>query len=154
MQEKDTTQLENELTNVKDFADIKAYLEDNEPELTHYTLSDYLNHLLAEKQLLKANIARMAEMRQDYVYHIFDGNKKHPNRKKIICLALAMQLNVKETQHLLYYAGAAPLYARNAWDSAIIFALQKHVSVMDADTMVQQLGEEPLVEEKSRPAAN
>lgn len=143
MPEKDTETLENELTNVQSFDDIKKYLATNEPELRDYTLSQYLNLLLKKKQLKKADVARASEMRQDYVYHIFDG-QKHPGRPKVLELALAMHLNVKEAQHLLYYAGAAPLYARNAWDSAIIFALQKHASVADTNAMLQQLGEPTL----------
>lgn len=141
MQEKDTAQLENELTDAKD---VKDYLAVNEDELTHYTLATYLQFLLEQKHLTKKKVIAKSEL-GTYAYHIFDG-KKNAGRNKVLALALAMQLNVKEAQHLLYYAGAAPLYARNTWDSAVLFALQKHASVNETNTMLEQLGEPPVVE--------
>ena len=66
-------------------------------------------------------------MEPTYGYHIFDGHKKHPARSKVLLLALAMGLTVKEAQHLLYYAGCEALYARNSFDSIIWYALEHHL---------------------------
>ena len=50
----------------------------------------------------------------------------------------------RETQHLLYYAGHKALYARNSFDSAIWYALEHHLSVIDANLLLEELGEQPL----------
>ncbi|WP_437795170.1 hypothetical protein [Mitsuokella multacida] len=78
------------------------------------------------------------------LYHIFDGHKKHPARSKVLLLALAMGLTVKEAQHLLYYAGCEALYARNSFDSIIWYALEHHLNVIDANLLLERLGEKPL----------
>lgn len=147
MQEKDTEKLENELTQAETLDDVRHYLQANEPELSTETLSSYLTKLLAEKQLEKAVVIRTSKVPPNYAYHLFSGDKSHPNRNYVLGLALAMQLNVKEAQHLLYYAGVAPLYARNARDSAIMFALQQHASVAKTNEMLQKLGEAAVISE-------
>lgn len=55
-----------------------------------------------------------------------------------------MGLTVKEAQHLLYYAGSEALYARNAFDSIIWYALENHLNVIDANLLLERLGEKPL----------
>ena len=55
-----------------------------------------------------------------------------------------MRLTVKEAQHLLYYAGCEALYARNSFDSIIWYALEHHLNVIDANLLLERLGEKPL----------
>ena len=80
-------------------------------------------------------------MQQIYAYHIFGGRKKHPSREKIISLALAMKLSVDETQRLLYYSENEKLYAKNAWDSVIIFSLENHLTVDETNDLLNKLSE-------------
>ena len=55
-----------------------------------------------------------------------------------------MGLTVKEAQHLLYYAGCEALYARNSFDSIIWYALEHHLNVIDANLLLERLGENHL----------
>lgn len=141
MMDKDTEELENE---IKKAQDVGHYLEENRHELRDMTLAAFLQSLLEEKQLKKADVIAQTGMESTYVYHIFDGRKKHPARNKVLMLALAMGLTVRETQHLLYYAGCEALYARNSFDSVIWYALEHHLSVIDANLLLEQLGEHAL----------
>lgn len=141
MTKKDTQELENEIERARD---VGQYLEQNADELRDMMLSDFLQHLLDEKQLKKSDVIRRTGMEPTYCYHIFDGHKKHPARGKVLLLALAMGLTVKETQHLLYYAGCEALYARNSFDSVIWYALEHHLDVIDANLLLERLGEQPL----------
>ncbi len=106
---KDTNELEHELAAAKS---LEAYFEANTAELREETLAEHLARLLAEKHLEKADVIARSGLAELYAYHIFAGRKPHPSKPKVLALALAMQLTRKEAQHLLYYAGATPLYVR------------------------------------------
>ena len=141
MMKKDTEELEHEIEKAKA---VEHYLEENRHELRDMSLAVFLQGLLEEKQLKKADVIRRTGMEPTYGYHIFDGHKKHPARSKVLLLALAMRLTVKEAQHLLYYAGCEALYARNSFDSIIWYALEHHLNVIDANLLLERLGEKPL----------
>lgn len=141
MMKKDTEELEHEIEKAKV---VEHYLEENRHELRDMSLAVFLQGLLEEKQLKKADVIRRTGMEPTYSYHIFDGHKKHPARSKVLLLALAMGLTVKEAQHLLYYAGSEALYARNSFDSIIWYALEHHLNVIDANLLLERLGEKPL----------
>lgn len=142
MADKNTIGLENELSRTKD---IEIFFDKNADVFKDYTLPQYLDKLMTEHNLTRAEIANASGMDKSYVYHIFDGKKKNPGRKKILALALAMKLTAKETQYLLYYAGAARLYVKNSWDSVIWHALEKHLSVMETNQLLDQLAETDMV---------
>jgi len=75
-------------------------------------------------------------MDKNYAYQIFNGNKTHPSRDKMIALAIGMGLNVLETRKLLKIAGACDLYARNPRDSVIIFGLNNRLSLIDTNELL------------------
>lgn len=135
---KDTGQLKNEL---KETSDIEKFVNDNEENFRDFTLESYLKYLLETKQLNKADIIRESKLDIGYAYHIFAGQKKRPAREKILAVALAMKLEVDEAQRLLYYAGAETLYVRNPWDSVILYALDKHLSVEATNDLLNHLSE-------------
>ena len=135
---KDTGQLTNEL---KETNDIEKFVNDNEEHFRNFTLKSYLKYLLDTKQLNKSDVIRDSKLDICYAYHIFSGKNKKPSREKIVAIALAMRLEVDETQRLLYYAGAETLYVRSPWDSVILFALDKHLSVEETNDLLNNLSE-------------
>lgn len=139
---KDTAELVNELRTAKG---LEGFLVDNQKNFRQYTLAEYLQKLLDEKQLSKMEVIESSHLERLYAYHIFAGRKKNPSRQKVIALALAMGLTPEETQYLLYYAGAEQLYVRNPWDSILWFALDHHMTVVDTDLMLQKMSELPLL---------
>ena len=140
--QKDTEQLENELVAA---ADVKNFLNDNKENFKNYTLAEYLNKLLAEKKLSKAEIIKFSQLDATYVYRVFSGVTKKPARQNVIALALALKLSPKETNYLLYYAGVEKLYVRNEWDSIIFFALENNLSVAETNELLQDSKEFPLL---------
>ena len=139
---KDTDELKDGL---RQASGLEGFLVDNQKEFRRYTLAEYLNHLLDEKHLSKADGVRDSRLERVYGYHIFAGRKKNPSRNKVISLALAMKLAPEEPQYLLYYAGAEQLYVRNPRDSILWYALDHHMSVLDTNIMLQKMSEEPLL---------
>ena len=140
--QKDTAQLENELTAAKN---VENFLSDNQDNFKNYTLAEYLNKLLQEKNLTKTEIIKRSQLDTTYVYRVFSGVTKKPARTNVIAIALAMELSAKETNYLLYYAGVEKLYVRNEWDSIIFFALENKLSVIETNELLQDSNELPLL---------
>lgn len=143
MSEKDTEVLQHELSAAPKIDD---YLADNYENLRQYTLAEFLDLLLEQKALDKKEVIEKSCLDSIYAYHIFAGRKLKPSRSKIIALALAMELTPKETQHLLYYAGAKQLYVRNSWDSVIWHALERHLTVPQTNDLLASLSEIDFLE--------
>ncbi len=139
---KDTEELENELADSQNVAD---FLTDNKENFREFTLAEYLNKLLAEKNLSKTDIIQKSQLDTTYVYRVFSGITKKPARAKVIAIALALELSPKETNYLLYYASVEKLYVRNEWDSIIFFALANHLSVPETNELLQESNELPLL---------
>lgn len=141
MTAKDTEQLENELTKADD---VKKFLDDNAENFRSFTLAEYLRHLLAAKNLTKAQVIRDSQLDEGYAQHIF-GGRKNPTREKILQLALAMRLSPKEANYLLYYAGHNKLYARDERDNVIAFALENRKTVLQTNQLLADLKMQSLI---------
>ena len=139
---KDTEQLENELSTAENVED---FLADNKDSFRNFTLAEYLNKLLAQKNFTKSEIIKRSQLDTTYVYRVFSGVTKKPARTNVIALALAFELSAKETNYLLYYAGVEKLYVRNEWDSIIFFALENHLSVIETNELLRDSNEFPLL---------
>lgn len=138
---KDTNELLKEL---ESFSDFKSFYEENKEQLAETALSDYLQNLLAEKNLTKADVIAKSEMSEIYAYQIFSGVRKAPDRNKVLCLCLAMGLSVEETQQMLKKTGYAALYAKNPFDCVIIYALSKGMTVVGTNELLYDYGQEML----------
>ena len=104
-------------------------------------LNEYLQRLLVEKNLERAEIIEKSGVNREYAYHIFSGKKNNPSRQKILALAIAMGLNLDEVQYLLRYAQHGILYPRNSWDAVIISAIEQKLSVLQTNELLESLGE-------------
>lgn len=139
---KSTDTLVNELS---DCNDVFNFLSKNTAGLTTPNLSEFLDKLLHKKDCSKADIIKKSGLNQVYAYHIFSGSK-NPSRKKVLALALAFQLSLQETQYLLKSADSKELYIRNPWDTIIIHALNKKLTVLQTNELLINLSEEKLLE--------
>lgn len=137
---KNTDELLKELSETNNITD---YISNNEINFADFSLSEYLKKLLDEKQLTKAEVIRKSELSEIYAYQILSGLKS-PTRNKVLCLAFGMGLNVAETQQLLKSCNIPFLYAKHKRDSIIIFALNKRLSVVEANELLYDIGEDTL----------
>lgn len=140
MSVKTTKELLNEL---KSSNNIESYLKNNDAYLSNIPLDSYLNKLLNEKLLKKSTVIDKSGLNQIYGYQIFSG-EKHPSRDKVMLLGIAMSLDFDEMQHLLTAAKVDPLYVRRQRDSIIVFSLNKHLSVLQTNEILFDLGEKIL----------
>ncbi len=132
MEYKSTDELTHEITNS---TDVEDYLKKNKKHLLTQCLSEYLNMLLSEKELSRADVVRNSLLDRVYVYQIFSG-KKTPSRDKLIALAFGLCLSDGETQKLLKLSGNRELYARDERDVLILFALQRKKTIFEVNELL------------------
>lgn len=130
--QKDTSKIVEELGLCPNFS---TFYNENKQYLITDTLSDLLERLLSEKGLKKSVVIKSAEMSEVYGYQIFSGLRV-PERKKLLCIAVAMQLNVDEVQTLLKTAGYSQLYVKIPFDSIVLFGICKGMSVVEINELL------------------
>lgn len=132
-----------ELLKILKSSSLDAYLSDNAGELIENPICNYLDAVMEEKGLKKADVIRKSNIQTNYAYQIFSG-LKIPSRDKLIALCFGMELSLPETQTLLKYAGYAPLYPRNKRDSVIIDSLEKHEDVITCNIILDKFSFSPM----------
>ncbi|WP_241156578.1 XRE family transcriptional regulator [Adlercreutzia sp. ZJ305] len=111
--------------------------------LTSRDLPTYLNQLLDEHGLTRAGVIRAAGLNETFGYQIFVG-QRGASRDKVLQLAFAMQLTLKEANRLLQAAGANELYCKRRRDAIIIFCLTHGYSLQKTDEELYRFGEETI----------
>lgn len=137
---KDTTQLLEELRHCGDF---RRFYQENAENLPKRKLSECLDALLKKHTIKKADAIRRSELSEVYAYQIFSG-LRIPERKKLLSLAVGMQLSLDEIQTLLKQTGYAPLYVKNPFDCVMIFGICKSMTVAEINEMLYDYGMETL----------
>ncbi len=120
---------------IESFADAQSFAS--------RTISDYLQELLVEKGLDRAAVIREANLNYTFGYQIFVGTRK-ASRDKLLQIAFAMELTLKETERLLQAGGANKLYCKNRRDAIIIFCVDHHCSLQNTNEELYRFGEETI----------
>ena len=122
-----TEELLNELL---DAPSIEGYIKEH--DFTAPSLSGYLKQLLEEKGLERSRVVRMADLNETFGYQIFTG-ARHPSRNKVLQIAFAMALTLKETNRAL-----------TAADAIIIFCIDRGCSLQKVNEELYRFGEETV----------
>ena len=138
--QKDTSEIVKALGLCPDF---QTFYDENKEHMISSDLSQMLAELLQRKGLQKAHVIKSAELSEVYGYQIFSGVRV-PERKKLLCLAVAMKLNIDEVQQLLKCAGYAPLYVKIPFDSVVLYSFCKRLSVVEINELLYQYDLETL----------
>ncbi len=129
---KDTSKIVEELGLSSAFM---TFYSENKDYMVKKDLSQLLDELISKYDLKKSQVIRAAEMSEVYAYQIFSGLRV-PERKKLLCLAIAMGLNIEEVQRLLKSGGFAPLYVKLPFDSIILYGICKGLSVVEINELL------------------
>lgn len=138
--QKDTSEIVKELGLCPNF---QTFYDENRDYMIASSLSQLLAQLLESKGLKKAQVIKNAEFSEVYGYQIFSGLRV-PERKKLLCLAVGMRLNIEETQQLLKCAGYSQLYVKLPFDSVVLYGLCKALSVTQINELLYEYGLETL----------
>ncbi len=137
---KDTSKIVEELGLCDDF---RTFYDENKDYMVKESLSELLDSLLGLKGLKKSQVIRASELSEVYAYQIFSGVRV-PERKKLLCLAVAMGLTLDEAQTLLKAAGYSPLYVKLPFDSIVLYGICKGLSVVQINELLYEYGLETL----------
>lgn len=138
--QKDTSEIVKELGLCPDF---QTFYDENKSYMVSESLAQLLAALLERKKLKKSQVIKNAELSEVYGYQIFSGVRV-PERKKLLCLAVAMKLNIDETQRLLKCAGYSQLYVKLPFDSVLLYGLCKELSVVQINELLYEYDLETL----------
>ena len=138
--EKDTSKIVEELGLCPDF---QTFYAENKDYMVSGNLSALLQELIDAKGLKKSQVIKKAELAEVYGYQIFSGIRV-PERKKLLCLAVGMGLNIEETQRLLKCAGYSQLYVKLPFDSILLYGLCKALSVVQINELLYEYNLETL----------
>lgn len=137
---KDTSKIVEELGLSPDF---KTFYNENRDYMVKEDLSQLLDKFITKYGLKKSQVIRAAEMSEVYAYQIFSGLRV-PERKKLLCLAIAMKLTLDEVQTLLKCAGYSTLYVKLPFDSIILYGICKKLSVVEINQILYEYDLETL----------
>lgn len=125
-------------------SDIDEYMDENKDEMIDLKLSAYLNELLEENGLSKAEVFKKSNIQQSYGYHLFAGTKTNPSRNHLLQLSFGMGLDLIHTQRLLRIAGLSELYPRSKRDGIIIFCINNSYTLEECFEMLEKNDCEPI----------
>ena len=106
-------------------------------------LSSYLKAVFAEKGMSTADVQKKSGIDRTYIYQIMDGTK-HPGRDKVVAIAIASGMTLAECQRALEIAQEGILYAKSRRDSLMIYAINKKLSIMDLNGLLEEYGFDQL----------
>lgn len=128
---KTTRELEHSIRSCKDPS---ALLEQEELSLT-----EYLRILLDQRSLSVIEVIRRCNLERSYGYQLFNGTRR-PTRDILLTMALQLELSEVETQRILKLAGRPVLYARNRRDAAILYSISHHLTPVQTEELLSELG--------------
>ncbi len=107
------------------------------------TLAGFLGHMLEKKHLKRSRGVRMADLNETFGYQIFTG-ARNPSRDKVLQIAFAMALTLRETNRALRAAGTSSLNPKCRRDAIIIFCIGQGCSLQKVNEELYRLGEETV----------
>lgn len=107
------------------------------------TLHEFLCHMLEKKNLKRSRVVRMADLNETFGYQIFTG-ARNPSRDKVLQIAFAMALTLRETNRALRAAGVSSLNPKCCRDAIIIFCIDQGCSLQKVNEELYHLGEETV----------
>lgn len=112
-------------------------------EFPAVTLPEFLERILEKKGLKRSRVVRMADLNETFGYQIFTG-ARNPSRDKVLQIAFAMALSLRETNRALMAAGASSLDPKCRRDAIIIFCIDQGCSLQKVNEELYRLGEDTV----------
>lgn len=128
---------------LKTKSNIEEFFKENGSELIFDSLSEMIDFFMNQKGLKKADVVKRS-MLGNYAYSILNGNRKKPERDKLIMLCFGLRLTADEANRLLKMSSNGELYVRNPRDLVLIYALDRNQSVIEANNKLEELGLDEL----------
>lgn len=119
--------------------DITKFVKKYQNSICTQSFSDYLHEQCESKGMLMSEVIKRADIEKSYGYMIFKGNRQ-PSRDRVIQLAFGFGMDGDEAQRLLLMAGKPQLYAKILRELTILYCLDNHMSIVDTQLLLGQMG--------------
>ncbi len=106
-------------------------------------LSSYIYEKMDKYDITPRDIVTKTNISQSHVYQIISG-KRGAGRDKLIELALALGLDLNETQLLLTLGQSGTLYPKVRRDAAIICCIKEHMDLYETNECLKKINENEL----------
>jgi hypothetical protein len=123
---------------------IKHALEISSRNQYGFCLPEFLKKHMLMLNYKPADLIRESRASVPYVYQVLKGGKI-PGRNMLIVFALALKLNLSQTQDMLAGCGAARLFPRIRRDALLVFMISHRFSISQAELSLTRAGEAPLI---------
>lgn len=104
----------------------------------------YLEKLIEERGFTRKDIILKLNLDESYGRKLF-GGQRMPTRKILLQCAFLLSLDLEEPQRLLEIGQKPRLYPRIRYDAAIIYGLDKKMSLEEINAFLEEIGEEPIM---------
>ncbi len=131
------------LEKLKNRKSLTEILDENKAMFSNMSIGEYISAEITRKNFTKAKIIKASGINKRFFFDILSG-KKSPNRRYIIRIFLALQLDFNDVQWYLRATDYPQLYARNKRDAVIIYCINKKLSVDACNKMLNNIGLENL----------
>lgn len=122
---------------------LDRYLPTHKNIFINEDISSFWNRIINNKNFSKSNIINKADFCYCYFYEVINGRKK-PTKDKVVRLALAMEMTFDECQQALRISGRSFLHPKNRRDSIIIYAIEREMTVLQCNNLLNSHGENEL----------
>jgi transcriptional regulator with XRE-family HTH domain len=127
---------------------IKRFISINISSMEEVPFHEYIRRKCLETGVVQEHVIKRADIERTYGHQLFRGLRV-PSRDKVIQLAFGFGFSVEETQSLLKAARKSVLYPKIKRDAVILFCINRGMSVIDAQEVLEELGL-PLLGEGDR----
>ncbi len=121
----------------------ERYKEKNAAAMELPAFHEYISELCREKGEVREHVIKRAGLDRVYGHQIFAG-RYIPARDKVIQLAFGFGLDGDGAQTLLKLARKPELYPKVERDAAVLYCLHHGKTLMEAQSMLAELGLVPL----------
>lgn len=99
----------------------------------------YLEACLTKQNTTKSEVIAKTNIQRNYAYQIFEGSRK-AGREKVIQLAIALNLDLHDTNNLLALSNNGNLYPKVKEDAILIYAINHHYDIMKTNELLDAHG--------------
>ncbi len=118
---------------------LEQFLQRNEEAWRTVSFAEYLSLWCKRQGQVPEQVIRRANLEKSFGHQLFSG-KRNPSRDTVLQLAFALEADVPQAQEMLRVARKSTLYPRIKRDTVIIYCLHNHVSLMDTEIILEELG--------------
>lgn len=138
MNEKENPNTSTMLSELKSVKDINGFIDKNENNFLSHDLPVFLENMLTKYKVSKNEAISGADLDRSYGYQIFKGTR-YTSRNNYLRLAIAIGMDLEDTQRLLTVTNTGPLYVKVKQDAAVIFCIERHINLKETQELLYSL---------------